>query len=134
MTYADVVDLLEATALKAGAAGFYHGPKQAKGVAYNEPFPQAHLYLMPDTVTDKGVQYSVGMGFFGKDEHEGGSADSVTIQNAMDTLTQRFRRLLQEADDIELGDKMPRLPVLRSGPQIGTGYYIDFELTILPIC
>jgi hypothetical protein len=103
MTYSEVVALLEEVAQAAGAAGFYQGPKQAKGVAYDEPFPQAHLYLMPDVVKPNGITYSVGMGFFGKDEHENGGPESVAIQNQMDLLTQAFYRLLLEQEDIELG-------------------------------
>jgi hypothetical protein len=134
MTYAEVVALLESVATAAGAAGFYQGPRQAKGVAYNEPFPQAHLYLMPDVVTDTGVKYSVGMGFFGNDQHENGGPDSVAIQSAMDLLSQRFRRLLMEEEEIEIGAQMTRMPVFRAGTFIGTGYYVDFDLTVSPIC
>lgn len=135
MTHSDIVALLDTLAKEAGAASFWHGKQTAANINYNEPFPQAHLFLMPSRIRGGNVLTQVAMCFYGKDEHENGSADSVFIQNEMDELTQRFHGLFAEAVDVELvDDAMDRVPVLRQGASIGTGYLVNFTLSSLVQC
>ena len=42
MTSGPTVKHLEALALEAGAASFWHGKQATQSVNYNAPFPQAH--------------------------------------------------------------------------------------------
>jgi hypothetical protein len=147
MTYYQLVKALEALALKAGAASFWAGAKTANGLNYNEPFPMCEFFnTQPSQLLAGVVRYSIGMGFYGKDEHENagyegndgadGSPDNtVQIQSDMDELTQRFELLLQEADGFELsGGPMSRTPTLRNGTKIGTGLFIDFTLDVVRVC
>lgn len=135
MTYAAFVALLEATALEAGAASFWTGLKTANGINYNSAFPVAELFILPSTlVGETVVQYSVGMGFYGSDTHEGSPADIINIQSDMDELTQQFIRLLREAEGVELVDRpggaVARTPTVREGTKVGTGFFIDFTVNV----
>lgn len=137
MTHSEIVAYLEAQATAAGAASFWHGKQAQADINYNAKFPQAHLFLMPSRIKGNAIQTQVAMCFYGKDSHEGGSVDSIFIQDEMDKLTQRLHQLLsaQEEEDIELVDSMmERTPVLRKGASIGTGYLINFTLSSLVVC
>lgn len=147
MTYAALVATLETLALQAGAASFWAGAKTANGINYNEPFPLCEFFnTQPSQVLPSVVRYSIGMGFYGKDEHEnatyagnagatGGPDNTVQIQSDMDELTQRFIKLVQEADEWELfGETINRVPTIRDGTKIGTGLFIDFTLDVPLVC
>ncbi|WP_400190678.1 hypothetical protein [Hymenobacter sp. B81] len=135
MNHQPLTDLLEELATAAGCASFWHGKRSAMNINYNEPFPQAHLFLMPSQLKGGAITTQVAMCFYGKDEHENGSEQSIAIQNEMDVLTQRFHAAFAEQDDVELvGDTMERVPVLRQGAGIGTGYFVNFTLTHLAQC
>jgi hypothetical protein len=147
MTYAALVAALEALALQAGAKSFWAGAKSANGINYNEPFPWCEFFnTQPSQLLPGVVRYSIGMGFYGKDEHEnanyvanpGASSspdNTVQIQSDMDELTQRFELLLQEAEGFELsGGPMARTPTIRNGTKIGTGLFIDFTLDVARLC
>ncbi|MBX0290967.1 hypothetical protein K3G63_10985 [Hymenobacter sp. HSC-4F20] len=135
MTHAEIVAYLEAQATAAGAASFWHGKQAQANINYNAPFPQAHLFLMPSRLKGSSITTQVAMCFYGKDEHENGSDDSIHIQNEMDKMTQRFHLLLAEGDEAELVDGfMDRVPVLRKGAGIGTGYLVNFSLNSLVQC
>lgn len=147
MTYAALVTALEALALQAGAASFWAGAKTANGLNYNEPFPMCEFFnTQPSQVLPSVVRCSIGMGFYGKDEHEnanyagspgatGGPDNTVQIQSDMDELTQRFIKLVQEADEWELfGETVNRVPTIRDGTKIGTGLFIDFTLDVPLVC
>lgn len=136
MTHAEITTLLETLALEAGAASFWHGKQTSANLNYDAPFPQAHLFLMPSQIKGEVIRTQVAMCFYGKDEHEnpGNLMDPVAlgIQDEMDLLTQRFNRLVLHTGDVELaGDTMDRVPVLRQGAGIGTGYYVNFTLAHL---
>lgn len=135
MTHAHLVALLETLALQAGAASFWHGKQAQANLNYDAAFPQAHLFLMPSRLQGGQVLTQCAMCFYGKDEHENGSDESVLIQHQMDELTQVFHGLFAGADDVELVDEaMDRVPVLRQGAGIGTGYLINFTLSSLKQC
>lgn len=146
MTYAALVTALEALAMQAGAKSFWAGARTANGLNYNEPFPWCEFFnTQPSQLLAGVVRYSIGMGFYGKDEHENanyegnagasGSPDNtVQIQSDMDELTQRFEQLLQDADEWEMVGQMSRVPTLRNGPKIGTGLFIDFTLDVARSC
>ncbi|TGD82864.1 hypothetical protein [Hymenobacter wooponensis] len=137
MTHAEIVAYLEAQALAAGAASFWHGKQAQADINYNAAFPQAHLFLMPSRIKGNTITTQVAMCFYGKDEHENGSADSVFIQDAMDKLTQKFHGLLASEEDADVAlvdDAMDRTPVLRKGAAIGTGYLVNFTLHSLVVC
>lgn len=135
MTHSQIVAFLKAQALEAGAASFWEGKKAAANINYDAPFPQAHLFLMPSRLKGDTITTQVAMCFYGKDEHEHGSDESVGIQSEMDLLTQAFHGLFAEADEVELLDgTMERAPVLRAGAAIGTGYFVNFTLTHLKAC
>ena len=147
MTYATLVAALEALALGAGAASFWAGARTANGLNYNAPFPLCEFFnTQPSQVLAGVVRYSIGMGFYGKDEHENanyqgnpgadGSPDNtVQIQSDMDELTQRFVGLLREAEGWEMvGDTVNRVPTIRDGTKIGTGLFIDFTLDVPLVC
>jgi hypothetical protein len=132
MTYAATVRYLQAQALAAGAASFWHGKEAQKDINYNAEFPQAHLFLMPAPLTGDDVQYPVRMCFYGKDEHENGnnSEEMLAIQEAMDLLTQEFIAALREDGEFDVSEQVQRIPVAREGAQVGTGFFISFVLTI----
>ncbi|UOQ53065.1 hypothetical protein [Hymenobacter cellulosivorans] len=135
MTHADIVALLDALATEAGAKSFWHGKQAQADINYNTPFPQAHLFLMPSRIRGGRITTQVAMCFYGLDKHENGSADSMHIQNEMDLLTQKFYGLFAEAASVELvDDVMDRVPVLRKGASIGTGYLVNFTLSSLVEC
>ncbi len=146
MTYLELVQALEVLALQAGAASFWAGARTANGINYNQPFPVCEFFnTQPSQLLPGVVRYSIGMGFYGKDEHENAGYDSneganqvddttVQIQSAMDELTQRFELLLQEADEWEVVGQMSRTPTLRNGTKIGTGLFIDFTLDVARSC
>jgi hypothetical protein len=137
MTYYDLVKAIEKLALKAGAQSFWTGARLANGINYNAPFPMVEFFnTQPSQIKTSVVRYNIGMGFYGKDEHENGGEQTLQIQSDMDELTQRFIRLLTEWDDFEmLGDTVNRVPVVRKGTKIGTGLFIDFTLDVpLPPC
>jgi hypothetical protein len=142
MTYYQLVKALEALALEAGAASFWAGAKTQNGINYNAPFPMAEFFnTQPSQLLGGVARYSIAMGFWGKDEHENALYDSnegastdentVQIQSDMDALTERFERLLQEADGWEMVEgPMSRVPSVRNGTKIGTGLLIDFTLDV----
>jgi hypothetical protein len=130
MTYQPFVEFIEALALQAGAASFWHGKQAEQDINYDEPFPQVHLFLLPSTLKGAGVTYRLTMCFYGKDEHENGGPQTLPIQDAMDRLSQQFAGLLAQADEVEVGERgFDRAPVARKGSGIGTGFVIAFELT-----
>lgn len=139
MNYAALVETLETLAKEAGAASFWTGVKAAAGINYNAKFPQAELFILPSVLLgETTVQYSIGMLFCGNDTHEGGTADTVSIQSEMDQLTQRFARLVRDCEDWELVSRAPsgdfnRMPTVRTGTQVGTGFFIDFTVNVLAI-
>jgi hypothetical protein len=137
MTHAELTSLLQDLALHAGAASFWYGPQTNSSINYEAPFPQAHLFLMPSRIQGGQLQTQVAMCFYAKDEHENAYLDteealvasSSQLQDEMDRLTQTFYQLLTERAEVELqGDTMDRVPVLRKGSQIGTGYLVNFTL------
>ncbi|GGG34141.1 hypothetical protein [Hymenobacter glacieicola] len=141
MTHAQLVAYLEEQAKEAGAASFWHGKQAQANINYDAPFPQAHLFLMPSRIKGGTITTQVAMCFYGKDEHENdpnlNNEVSLAIQNAMDLLTQHFHVLLasEEEQDAELVDGfMDRVPVLRKGAGIGTGYLVNFTLSSLVVC
>jgi hypothetical protein len=139
MNHQPLTDLLEATARAAGAASFWHGKQTSANLNYDAPFPQAHLFLMPSQLKGGYITTQCAMCFYGKDEHENPSnlADpqALAIQNEMDLLTQRFYQLVRELPGVELlGDEMQRVPTLRNGAGIGTGYFVNFTLTHTAQC
>jgi hypothetical protein len=136
MTYLKLVAALEALALAAGAASFWTGAKLQNGINYDAEFPMCEFYnTQPSQVLANVVRYSIGMGFYGKDEHENGGDQTLAIQSAMDTLTQRFVLLLRDSEDFEvLGDSVSRVPTIRQGTKIGTGLFIDFAIDLPLIC
>lgn len=129
MTYAPTIDYLQTTALGAGAASFWYGKQQTQSINYAAPFPQAHLFLLPAPLVGANVQYRIVMAFYGKDEHENGSADSITLQDEMDVLTQQFIANLRDDGQFDVSEQVDRAPALREGAQIGTGFVISFTLT-----
>ncbi|MGI4819890.1 MAG: hypothetical protein ACRYFV_01655 [Janthinobacterium lividum] len=131
MTYAAIVDLIQETATAAGAGSFWVGEKTKQDINYNAAFPQVYLFEMPSTLVGTSVETVCTMAFYGKDEHENGTADSVNIQDAMDLLSQRFISLLREADEAEVAPRVDRGPILRKGATIGTGFVCVFKLTTL---
>ena len=133
MTYAQLVAYLEAQALEAGAATFWHGKKTALDINYNAAFPQAHLFLVPSTLRAGRVVHRLNLCFYGKDKHESSEAEVVAIQDAMDRLTQQFVGLLEEDGQGMLSD-VERAPTVRQGAQIGTGYFISFTFSTLVLC
>jgi hypothetical protein len=143
MTHAALTDLLHDLALAAGAASFWYGPQTNSSLNYEAPFPQAHLFLMPSRIQGGKLQTQVTLCFYAKDEHENAYLDteealvatSNELQDNIDQLTQRFYQLLSERAEVELqGDTMDRVPVLRQGSQIGTGYLVNFTLNHLGLC
>ncbi len=145
MTYAALVAALEALAIQAGAKSFWAGARTTNGINYNEPFPMCEFFnTQPSQLLPGVVRYSIGMGFYGKDEYENanyegnagasGGDTTVQIQSDMDELTQRFELLLQEADEWEVVGQMSRTPTLRNGTKIGTGLFIDFTLDVARSC
>jgi hypothetical protein len=146
MTYLALVTALEALAREAGAASFWAGAKTANGLNYNAPFPMCEFFnTQPSQVLAAVVRYNIGMGFYGKDEHENATNISnegasegettVDIQSAMDALTLRFIQLLRESEEWEiLGDIINRVPTIRNGTKIGTGLFIDFTLDVPLLC
>lgn len=136
MTYLDLVAAIEDIAYAAGCLSFWTGAKTANGINYNEPFPMCEFYnTQPSQVLASVVRYSLGLGFYGKDEHENGGDQTLAIQSAMDTLTQKFIVLMREGDDWELlGDSVARVPTIRQGTKIGTGLFIDFTLDVPLVC
>jgi hypothetical protein len=131
MTYAQTVRYLKTQALAVGAGSFWHGKEAQKDINYDAPFPQAHLFLMPAPLKGYNVIYPVRMCFFGKDEHENGdnSEASLDIQDEQDLLTQQFVDALREDGKFDVSEDVQRLPALRDGSQIGTGFFISFTLT-----
>lgn len=136
MTYLELVAAIEDLSYEAGAKSFWSGAKSANGINYNAEFPMCEFFnTQPSQVLPSVIRYSLGMGFYGKDEHENGSEQTLAIQSAMDALTQKFIRLLREGDDWELfGDVVNRVPTIRSGTKIGTGLFIDFTLDVAQVC
>jgi hypothetical protein len=138
MTYAATVRYLKEQALAAGAGSFWHGKEAQKDINYNAAFPQVHLFLMPAPIDGPNVIYPVRLCFYGKDEHENStevtaeaSADnSLDIQDAMDLLSQKFVAGLRDDDEFEVSKDVQRIPALRDGAQIGTGFFISFTLSI----
>jgi hypothetical protein len=136
MTYLELVEAIEALALEAGAASFWTGAKTANGLNYDAEFPMCEFFnTQPSQVLANVVRYSIGMGFYGKDEHENGTDQTLAIQSAMDTVTQRFVLLLRESEEFEvLGDSVSRVPTIRQGTKIGTGLFIDFTIDLPLVC
>jgi hypothetical protein len=136
MTYYELVRAIEDLALLAGCKSFWTGSKTQNGINYDEPFPMCEFYnTQPSQVMANVVRYSIGMGFYGKDEHENGGDQTLAIQSEMDTLTQRFILLLRDAEDFQvLGDSISRVPTIRQGTKIGTGLFIDFTLDVPLVC
>jgi len=136
MTYLELVATLEDLAYAAGAKSFWAGAKSANGLNYDAEYPMCEFFnTQPSQVLAGVVRYSLGMGFYGKDEHENGSAQTLAIQSAMDELTQKFIRLLREGEAWELlGDVVNRVPTIRNGTKIGTGLFIDFTLDVPLVC
>lgn len=147
MTYHQLVKALEALALQAGAASFWAGARTANGINYNAPFPMCEFFnTQPSQLLPSVVRYSIGMGFYGKDEHEnalhdtnegadGSDENTVQIQSEMDELTQRFEALLRDSDTWQLSETpMNRVPTIRNGTKIGTGLFIDFTLDVPRTC
>jgi hypothetical protein len=143
MTHAELTSLLEELSLHAGAASFWYGPQTNSSLNYEAPFPQAHLFLMPSRIQGGNLQTQVALCFYAKDEHENAYLDteealvasSNELQDDIDRLTQTFYQLLIECAQVELqGDTMDRVPVLRKGSQIGTGYLVNFTLNHLGLC
>jgi hypothetical protein len=138
MTYAPTVRYLQTHALAVGAGSFWHGKEAQQNINYNAPFPQVHLFLMPAPLNGANVTYPVRLCFYGKDEHENAlnlanesSADnSLKIQDAMDLLSQQFVGALRDDDEFDVSEEVQRMPVLRDGAQIGTGFFVSFTLTI----
>ncbi|WP_324671049.1 hypothetical protein [Hymenobacter sp. GOD-10R] len=134
MTHLELTDLLEMLALRAGAASFWHGKQTEADINYDAKFPQAHLFLMPSQLKAGNVTTQVAMAFYGHDNHENGSQDSIKIQNEMDLLTQQFAALLEATPSIDVVDELiNRSPVLRKGSGVGTGYFISFTLAHIGI-
>jgi hypothetical protein len=139
MTYAQTVRYLKAQALAAGAGSFWHGKEAQKDINYNAPFPQVHLFLMPAPLNGANVTYPVRLCFYGKDEHENATDvtaqaspdNSLDIQDAMDLLSQKFLQALRDDEDepFDVGEEVQRIPALRDGAQIGTGFFISFTLS-----
>lgn len=134
MTYAELAAHLENLAIQAGAASFWIGAK-SNGINYNSPFPQVEFFnTQPVAILESTVQYSIGMGFYGKDAHENGGEQSLTIQSDMIQLVQRFVSLLRESDEVELqeraGGAIIGTQTVRSGAKVGTGMFIDFALNV----
>jgi hypothetical protein len=143
MTHAELTYLLEDLALNAGAQSFWYGPQTNSSINYEAPFPQAHLFLMPSRIQGGNLQTQVALCFYAKDEHENAYLDteealvasSSQLQDEIDRLTQTFYQLLTERAEVELqGDTMDRVPVLRKGSQIGTGYLVNFTLNHSGLC
>jgi hypothetical protein len=143
MTHAELTSLLEELSLHAGAASFWYGPQTNSSINYEAPFPQAHLFLMPSRIQGGNLQTQVALCFYAKDEHENAYLDTAEaivassneLQDEIDRLTQRFYHLLTERAEVELqGDTMDRVPVLRKGSQIGTGYLVNFTLHHVGLC
>jgi len=138
MTYAALVAHLNALATEAGAASFWIGAK-SNGINYNSPFPQVEFFnTQPSALLESSVQYSIGMGFYGRDTQENGGPQSLQIQSEMDELTQAFVRLLRDSEEVELqerpGGAVVRTPTIRSGTKVGTGLFIDFLLNVPAEC
>lgn len=139
MTYAATVRYLKTQALAAGAGSFWFGKEAQKDINYNAAFPQVHLFLMPAPLDGANVSYPVRLCFYGKDAHENGydlaspatADESLDIQDAMDLLSQQFLAALREDEDSEfdVSNQVQRIPALREGAQIGTGFFISFTLT-----
>ena len=131
MTYAPTVAYLQAQALEAGAASFWHGKQATQSINYNAPFPQADLLLLnPNLDTASGnVAYDAVVYFYGKDEHENDGTDSVAVLDDIDHLTQRFVQLLVDSEDFDLAPQVRRQPLYREGSMIGTGFALLFTLT-----
>jgi hypothetical protein len=147
MTYLALVNTFEKLAKEAGAASFWAGAKQANGINYDAPFPMCEFFnTQPSQVLANVVRYNIGIGFYGKDEHENATyisnvgasegENTVDIQSAMDELSLRFIALLREWDEWEMvGDLINRVPTIRNGTKIGTGLFLDFTLDVpLTIC
>jgi hypothetical protein len=136
MTYLQLVSALEDLAYEAGAKSFWSGAKTQNGINYDEPFPMVEFFnTQPSQVLGNALVYNIAMGFYGKDEHENGGEQTLKIQSDMDTLTQRFIGLLRESEDFELQTEgVSRLPTIRNGTKIGTGYFIDFTLVLPLVC
>lgn len=140
MTYLELVAAIEDLAIQAGAASFWAGAKTANGINYDAEFPMCEFFnTQPRKFLASVVRYNIGMGFYGKDEHENGGIHTLVIQSAMDEMAQRFERLLLDSDDWEVqqdkdGGAIIAMPTIRTGPKIGTGIYIDFTLDVPRAC
>jgi hypothetical protein len=98
-----------------------------------------HLFLMPAPLNGANVTYPVRLCFYGKDEHENATDvtaqaspdNSLDIQDAMDLLSQKFLQALRDDEDepFDVGEEVQRIPALRDGAQIGTGFFISFTLS-----
>lgn len=135
MTYAALIAHLDTLARQAGAASFWTGLKTANGLNYDQPFPQAELFILPSALLGETVvQYSIGLAFYGQDTLESSEADVIAIQSAMDQLSQRFVRLVRYDEQWELverpGGAVQRTPTVRTGTKVGTGLFIDFTLNV----
>jgi hypothetical protein len=136
MTYLELVDAIEELAIEAGCKSFWTGAKTRNGINYDAEFPMCEFFnTQPSQVLANAVRYNIGMGFYGKDEHENGGDQTLAIQSKMDTLTQRFILLLRDAEEFELlGDSVARVPTIRTGTKIGTGLFIDFTIDLPLVC
>ncbi|MDO7888162.1 hypothetical protein [Hymenobacter cheonanensis] len=139
MTYAPTVHYLKRIALATGAGSFWFGKEAQKDINYNAAFPQVHLFLMPAPLSGANVSYPVRLCFYGQDAQENAlnladqaSPDnSLAIQDAMDLLSQQFVAALRDDEEevFDVSDEVQRIPVLREGAQIGTGFFVSFTLT-----
>lgn len=136
MTYLELVNALEDLAYAAGAKSFWAGAKSANGINYDAEFPMCEFFnTQPSQVLASVVRYSIGLGLYGKDEHENSADQTLAIQSKMDELSQRFIGLLREGEEWELvGDVVNRVPTIRDGTKIGTGLFIDFTLDVPLVC
>lgn len=133
MTYKQVVDHIGEIALAAGAASFWYGKETAKDINYDAAFPQVYLFLVPSGISKGRVTNRVRMCFYGRDEQNSSSEQSLLVQDAMDVLSQQFIAALEEAGLGEF-EQVDRSPVLRQGSTIGTGFFVSFNFTTLGEC
>jgi hypothetical protein len=132
MTYKQLVTHFKEQAQAAGCASFWYGKETAQDINYDAPFPQAYLFMMPSTIQKGKVVTRVRMLFIGNDAQDSSNAESLDIQDAMDSLSQKFVAGLDEESAGEVGD-VDRGPVMRKGSTIGTGFLVAFTFSTIAL-
>lgn len=134
MAYQIIVDAIRdaANAVNTSPSGtFIHGRRADGSLAYDEPFPQIHLYPFVTNPQDSNrnlVFADIVMAFWGQDSLSTSNEEREAIIAAMDSLSNDFLNQL-DLSSLEITN-IRKEPQYRTLSATLSGYAITFRLKV----